>query len=264
MGPRKHGRHRSKEDVQQNSNKAKHTKSLKNKIRDVQRLLKKSDLPATIRVVQERMLDVLKETIKDKAKEDKERRILKRSKKVKFFEKRKVFRKYKACVKELNETKDNKTQETLEKELEEIKRHWNYVVHFPQDTKYISLFPLTPYTNEKVVEKQEQILELISEKVASGELEDASATIDQMGSGSKERKTARPKLRLTEQADVPQGDSGDESEEQGPSPKLNLNDDFFMDSSASTGSLVDEEKSKKEKKKPTPKLKRPKFKIQKS
>lgn len=55
----------------------------------------------------------------------------------------------------------------------------------------------------------EQILELISEKVASGELEDASATIDQMGSGSKERKTARPKLRLTEQADVPQGDSGD-------------------------------------------------------
>ena len=30
-----------------------------------------------------------------------------------------------------------------------------------------------------------------------------------MGSGSKEIKTARPKLRLTEQADVPQGDSGD-------------------------------------------------------
>lgn len=30
-----------------------------------------------------------------------------------------------------------------------------------------------------------------------------------MGSGSKERTTARPKLRLTEQADVPQGDSGD-------------------------------------------------------
>jgi len=31
------------------------------------------------------MLDVLKETIKDKAKEDKEKSILKRSKKVKFF-----------------------------------------------------------------------------------------------------------------------------------------------------------------------------------
>ena len=42
---------------------------------------------------------------------------------------------------------------------------------------------------------------------------DASATIDQMGSGSKEIKTVRPKLLLTqlqaEQADVLQGDSGD-------------------------------------------------------
>ena len=44
-----------------------------------------SDLPATARVVQERMLNMLKATIKDKAKEDKEKRIVKRSKKVKFF-----------------------------------------------------------------------------------------------------------------------------------------------------------------------------------
>lgn len=44
-----------------------------------------SDLPATVRVVQERMLEVLKENIKDKAREEKERKIMKRSKKVKFF-----------------------------------------------------------------------------------------------------------------------------------------------------------------------------------
>ena len=47
-----------------------------------------SDLPATVRVVQERMLEVLKESIKDKAKEEKEKKIVKRSKKVKFFGKR--------------------------------------------------------------------------------------------------------------------------------------------------------------------------------
>lgn len=41
MGPRKHGLHRSKKDAQRDSIKAKHTKSLKNKVRDVQRLLKK-------------------------------------------------------------------------------------------------------------------------------------------------------------------------------------------------------------------------------
>ena len=38
-----------------------------------------------MRVIQERMLEVLKETIKDKAKEDKEKIIIQRCKKVKFF-----------------------------------------------------------------------------------------------------------------------------------------------------------------------------------
>lgn len=42
----------------------------------------------------------------------------------------------------------------------------------------------------------EHILEVISEKVASGELEDASTTISQMSSGSKERKPS--KLRLAD------------------------------------------------------------------
>lgn len=57
----------------------------------------------------------------------------------------------------------------------------------------------------------EQILKLISEKIALGELEDASAKINQMGSESKERKTTRPKLRLAEQAEQAgvEGDSGD-------------------------------------------------------
>ncbi|KAL9963044.1 hypothetical protein ACROYT_G032207 [Oculina patagonica] len=258
MGPRKQGLNRTKA-AQKESNKNKHTKSLKNKVRDVQRLLKKSDLPATVRVVQERMLDVLKETIKDKAKEDKEKTIFKRSKKVRFFEKRKIFRKYKACIKEL---KDDGTRNTaLQKELEEIKRQWNYVVHFPEDTKYISLFPLTPYTNAAVREKQEQIFKVILEKVKSGELEDASATIEQMGRGSKEMKTPRPKLRLTEeveQADL-RGESGDD-EERDP-PKLNLDDDFFIDTSPIAGSPTGEEDLTKKKKKPSKKLKRSQFKI---
>ena len=45
----------------------------------------------------------------------------------------------------------------------------------------------------------EQILKVVSEKVASGELEDASTTIGQMSSGLKERKTS--KLRLAEEAE---------------------------------------------------------------
>ena len=41
MGPRKRGLHRSKRETQRDSSTAKHNKSLKNKVRDVQRLLKK-------------------------------------------------------------------------------------------------------------------------------------------------------------------------------------------------------------------------------
>ncbi|KAJ7361730.1 hypothetical protein OS493_014370 [Desmophyllum pertusum] len=202
MGPRKQGFNRSTKVSQKDGNKIKPSKSLKNKVRDVQRLLKKSDLPATVRVVQERMLDVLKETIKDKAKEDKEKKVSKIAKKVKFFEKRKIFRKYKTCAKELKETEDSNTRNTLQKELEEIKQQWNYVVHFPQDTKYISLFPLTSCTNAEVCEKQgtNKSLKHLREG-KSGELEDAFTTIDQMSSGFKERKGAKPKVILRVEPD---------------------------------------------------------------
>ena len=58
----------------------------------------------------------------------------------------------------------------------------------------------------------EQILKTITKKVASGELEDASSTIGQMGSASKERKKKKSVLVLSdgeaEQAD-PNEDSGD-------------------------------------------------------
>ncbi|CAH3185204.1 unnamed protein product, partial [Porites evermanni] len=160
MGPRKQGLNRSSgKAAQGGANKNKQPKSLKNKLRDVQRLLKKaslqsSDLPATVRVIQERMLEVLKETIKDKAKEDKEKIIIQRCKKVKFFEKRKLFRKYKTCLRELKECSENEERNALRKELEEIKLQWNYVIHFPQDVKYISLFPATSYTNVEVLQKQ--------------------------------------------------------------------------------------------------------------
>ena len=50
-----------------------------------------SDLPATVRVVQERMLDVLKENIRQKAKHEKEKKNLKHYKKVKFFGKLQDF-----------------------------------------------------------------------------------------------------------------------------------------------------------------------------
>ncbi|XP_022804123.1 rRNA-processing protein EFG1-like isoform X2 [Stylophora pistillata] len=145
------------------------------------------------------MLDVLKETIKDKAREDKQKKIEKRSKKVKFFEKKKIFRKYKSFMKELNETEDSETRNSLLKKLEEIKQQWNYVHHFPENTKYISLFPLTSHTNAEIVAKQEKIQKIIAKKVAGGEFEDASSTIWKMGKASRKVKKEKPKLVLSDE-----------------------------------------------------------------
>lgn len=265
MGPRSrsHGINRLSKASQSDGKKIKHNKSLKNKVRDVQRLLKKSDLPATVRVVQERMLDVLKETIKDKAREDKQKKIEKRSKKVKFFEKKKIFRKYKSFMKELNETEDSETRNSLLKELEEIKQQWNYVHHFPENTKYISLFPLTSHTNAEIVAKQEKIQKTIAKKVAGGELEDASSTIWKMGKASQKVTKEKPKLVLSdEESDRvdSKGDGEDESGDQEPPPILDpREDDFFMDSSPSPV----KEEVKKQKKKASKKPKRSQFKIEK-
>lgn len=261
---RKQGFNRSTaKAAHRDNNKTKQTRSLKNKLRDVQRLLKKSDLPATVRVVQERMLDVLQDTIKEKAKEGKEKSIMKRSKKVKFFEKRKLFRKYKTCLKELKECNEDEARNALQKELQDIKLKWNYVIHFPEDTKYISLFPLTSYTNVEVRQKQEQILQVISEKVASGELDDASKTIGKMSSGSKEGKAGKLKLTKPENGQaVGKKERKEESEDESP-PKLNFDDDFFIDSSPNTGPSTSEEESKQKKKKAANKRKRSQFKFEK-
>ncbi|CAH3174070.1 unnamed protein product [Porites lobata] len=262
MGPRKQGLNRSTgKAAQGGANKNKQPKSLKNKLRDVQRLLKKSDLPATVRVIQERMLEVLKETIKDKAKEDKEKIIIQRCKKVKFFEKRKLFRKYKTCLRELKECSENEERNALRKELEEIKLQWNYVIHFPQDVKYISLFPATSYTNVEVLQKQEQILKDISEKIAIGQFEDASETIGQMGKGFKQTTAGKPKSMEGKTKQVEQ-ERKEESEDETP-PKVNLDDDFFIDTSPSTEPPTFEEESRKKKKKTNKTRKRSQFKFEK-
>ncbi|XP_068707168.1 uncharacterized protein [Montipora foliosa] len=236
MGPRRTSSqkpHRFIRKAKQNASKPKRNKSLKNKARDVQRLLKKPNLPATVRVEKERMLQMLRESIKDKGNQEKEKKIMERYKRVKFFEKRKLFRKYNICVKDLNECKDNETRDNLQKKLEEIKLQWNYIFHFPKDTKYISLFPNTSCNSEEGHQKQEHILKLISEKVSSGELMDASEAISQMGGGSKRITSFQLRLRKDDGKEMQAIESNSESEDDTP-PMLNGDDDFFIDSSLST------------------------------
>ena len=48
-------------------------------------ILLQPDIPATVRVAQERMLDMMKESLKEKTVQEKELKLVKKYKKVKFF-----------------------------------------------------------------------------------------------------------------------------------------------------------------------------------
>eukprot|EP01135_Chromosphaera_perkinsii_P007540 Nk52_evm24s913 gene=Nk52_evmTU24s913 len=113
-------------------------KSTKQKIRDIERLLRKPDLLATVRQEKERILELLKGKIEHKVVAEKEKKYASKYRMVRFFERRKLLRKILAL-----EKKTAKEGEKVEyvKELEVVQGDMNYVKYFPKDRKYVSLFP---------------------------------------------------------------------------------------------------------------------------
>lgn len=163
-------------------------------------------------------------------------------------------------MKELSDAEDIETRNSALKELEEIKQQWNYVQHFPENTKYISLFPLTSHTKAEIVAKQEKIQETIAKKVEAGELVDASSTIWKMGKASQRAKKEKPNVVLSdEEFGRAATKRGSEDDLELPLKVNHEEDDFFMDSSPSPEKEVKKEKKKKSSKK----LKRSQFKIEK-
>ncbi|KAK3739753.1 hypothetical protein QZH41_013602 [Actinostola sp. cb2023] len=203
MAPFQHQRHRNLSNKSTESQKQakKRKKSFKNQLRDVKRMLRQDDIPATVRVAQERMLSMLKDNLKESAREQKERKILKKYKMVKFFEKRKITRMYKSCVNDLTQCTDQQQRKELENRLKLLKQQWNYITYFPKDDKYISLFPPTPCTNTHTNEHQEEILKLINDKITKGDLNDYSSMILQSPKEKKsvQKKSTNKAIRLSAQ-----------------------------------------------------------------
>ncbi|KNC81642.1 hypothetical protein SARC_06047 [Sphaeroforma arctica JP610] len=61
------------------------SKSVKARIRDIRRLLKRDDLVATVRVEKERMLEMLESDLKEKQNQELEKKLTEKYKMVKFF-----------------------------------------------------------------------------------------------------------------------------------------------------------------------------------
>ena len=147
---------------------------LKKQIRDATRLLSRPNLPSDIRQVQERKLAHLNAMMRERGEEEKGRAMRSRYAKVRFFETTKAKRHLKQAARNL-------AQEPSEAHLNawmEAKRNLAYVQDFPLDRKYISLFPSSPLTEEKILTQRAQIRSELASKHGlfdKMELEDAVA-----------------------------------------------------------------------------------------
>ncbi|KAJ3045546.1 18S rRNA maturation protein [Rhizophlyctis rosea] len=190
---------------------------IKKRIRDTQRLLKKTDIPATTRQELERRLKALNIDLNKLQRTDQEEKLHKKYKYVKFVEEKKVNRKITTITKKL-ETAKGEDKKALEKDLKERHLDLAYIRHFPRDMKYISLFADTEgdaKEDGKTEKTRAAVRAFIGKAEESGRIEQGGFVIrkaDVFG-GKKEG-------RKGEEGEEEGGAGGDGKEEGG--------DDFFM------------------------------------
>lgn len=228
-----------------NAKKKRKSKSAKQRLRSVKRLLSKPDLPATVRVSQERMLHLLQNTLEEEQQSRKDSKMIKKYKMVKFFEKRKLWRQLRATLKELEMAPSLVKVKELEAFQKKILKDMNYIEYFPSDRKYISLYPAKPYTNLTEISEQEEIHQHINAKVDAGELPQAStasknvktASKNVNGSGSKLKrkcKTSSLRIHMDKKTSVRNKSNLDLKDN---SKSSLVDDDFFIDTSGDRSNM---------------------------
>ncbi|CAH2353940.1 rRNA-processing protein Efg1p [[Candida] railenensis] len=117
---------------------------LKKKIRDIERLLKKDNIPAHIRVDNERSLKALKVDLVNTQNSLKAKEVAKKYHMVRFFERKKAIRKLKQAMKSFEDVSKTEVRKDIKK-ARKVVSHSEvdvaYVILFPKEEKYISLYP---------------------------------------------------------------------------------------------------------------------------
>ena len=149
--------------MKEQGKKKKKGSSLKQQLRGVERLLKR-DLTPEARAVHEKKLREIKNSMENKKKQELERKYSKKYHMVKFFEKKKVTRAIKKVERQLMEEKDEQAIMKLREEEEQLREDLDYIVHFPNDMKYVSLFKTAD--KEKVEKMKVVVRERISQAIA--------------------------------------------------------------------------------------------------
>lgn len=123
----------------------------KKKIKTLEHLLAKDDLPADIRIEKERALKALRVDLKNRLFNLKTQKRAKKYHMVRFFERKKAIRKLKQAQKAFDEA----TEEGIKKEIKKARKvlkHCQidvaYNIMYPKSYKYISLYPTGPSAAE--------------------------------------------------------------------------------------------------------------------
>ncbi|KAE8451230.1 hypothetical protein EG329_004394 [Mollisiaceae sp. DMI_Dod_QoI] len=122
-----------------------HTSSvnaIKKKIRDVSRRLERSEnIPADVRVQDERALTAYEQELAAAEAEKTRQKMIKKYHMVRFFERQKATRLLKKLRKQLIEANSTEEVETLKTQMHVAEVDLNYTQYFPLSEPYISLYP---------------------------------------------------------------------------------------------------------------------------
>ncbi|ODV78727.1 uncharacterized protein CANTADRAFT_7075 [Suhomyces tanzawaensis NRRL Y-17324] len=140
---------------------------LKKKIRDIQRLLKKDNLPGDVRTENERALKGLQVELQNTQLNLKAKEIAKKYHMVRFFERKKAIRKLKGARKQLEDAEKTEVKKDIKKARKVVKHSeidLAYVVLFPKTEKYISLYPNSEKDGEDTNPKAKKGLLMTDER----------------------------------------------------------------------------------------------------
>ncbi|KAJ2847414.1 18S rRNA maturation protein [Coemansia brasiliensis] len=140
----------------------------KKQVRNVSRLLKRDNLDSATRVDLERRLKALNILQSQMSNAQTDKANASRYHGIKFFERKKIIRKLSQLEKKM-ETAENKQE--LESKQHELLVNLNYTTYYPNEFKYISLYPADPSkTTEETKERQKVIREKIAQAMDVGDL----------------------------------------------------------------------------------------------
>ena len=162
-------KHQSRKDIQKSKKTKTRTKSLKKQIHDTQRLLFKDILCEEGVKSQQLKLEQLKKAHAEERRDRSHKKRAKKYKGIKFFDSRKVLKKL-----HFLQTSTGTAEQT--DALEEIalyKRYLNYITYYPEDKKYLSLFPNSERLDPDAQAQIDALLRETNSKVEQGLYADA-------------------------------------------------------------------------------------------